>query len=150
MEVNIFGLNQRVALKQAIMEMEPCKFPEFWEMQTSIDNVLIFTVSGNIFPTLCMHLWFHVFLPLLVFSSCFWKKLEGIPFSQFLPFFREVSEPRLPLIVTFFFFVLCQSWLEILSEYVCKIATLRHPVMILLGHHTLLMHLAIEWSVFGH
>ena len=76
--------------------MEPCKIPEFWEIcRTVLMFQYYFTVSGNFFPTLCLHAllitcissnFFH-FLP--VFSSFFRKKLEEIPFFQFLPFFPE-------------------------------------------------------------
>ena len=52
--------------------MEHCKFPEFWEMQTSIDVLIfLFSIWEHLSNTL-HHCWFHVFLPV---SSRFFQFL---------------------------------------------------------------------------
>ena len=72
--------------------MEPCKIPEFWEIQICID-VPIFLLSiwellsNTLFACTIDYMFFFQFLPLS--SSFFRKKLEEIPFFQFLPFFPE-------------------------------------------------------------
>ena len=74
--------------------MEPCKIPEFWELQICIDvTALLHSIWELLSNTLRSHLTtcisssFFRFLP--VSSTFFRKKLEEIPFFQFLPFFRE-------------------------------------------------------------
>ena len=98
--VNLWSCNQSVALKHAIIGQHvngTAKFQSFDKKlyRFAFKFQYYFTVSVNLFPTLCLHAlliicisssFFH-FLP--VFSSFFQKKLEEIPFFQFLPFFPE-------------------------------------------------------------
>ena len=71
------------------------KFQKFVKYKFALTFQYYLTVSGNLFPQVCLYLYlascisssFFHFLP--VFSTFFRKKLEEIPFFQFLPFFPE-------------------------------------------------------------
>ena len=85
---------QSVTLKQSLdnKSVEPCKTPEFWEIQNCIDvPILLHSVwvllSNTLFPCTIDYMYFFQFLP--ISSSFFQKKLEEIPFFQFLPFFPK-------------------------------------------------------------
>ena len=72
--------------------LAPCKIPEICEIQIYIDIPVYLTVSGklistSLFVSLFGFMYFFQFLPLS--STFFRKKLEEIPFFQFLPFFPE-------------------------------------------------------------
>ena len=68
-----------------------CKIPEICEVQICIDSVLLSSIWKLISTSLLVRLfgfmYFFQFLP--VFSTFFRKKLEEIPFFQFLPFCPE-------------------------------------------------------------
>ena len=74
--------------------LAPCKIPEIREMQICIDIPVLNIwklISTGLFVSLFGFMYisssFFHFLP--VFSTFFRKKLEEIPFFQFLPFFPE-------------------------------------------------------------
>ena len=74
------------------LSMEPCRIPEFWEIQICIDvPIFLHSIwelhSHTLFACTIDYMYFFQFLSL--FSSFFRKKLEEIPFFQFLPFFQE-------------------------------------------------------------
>ena len=88
MEINIFNLViKSVALKHAIIRKQVNGTLQNSSILRNAALMLqyYFTVSGNFFPTLCLHILFIS----CISSSFFWKKLEEIPFFQFLPFFQE-------------------------------------------------------------
>ena len=74
--------------------LAPCKIPEICEIQICIDIPVLSIwklISTGLFVSLFGFMYisssFFHFLP--VFSTFFRKKLEEIPFFQFLPFFPE-------------------------------------------------------------